>query len=236
MLTSRNQFSYSHLFLFLFLWKSFSTLSPYLFAERRVSDSGPTRESSKEHSTRSGRLSTSSIGGSQPLTRLARLLNQRPSFTPSDEIPRRLSWERYVTKSAIVKFLKYRTSLRRLEKGRRRRRRRRRKKRKKPKKKEKKNWSETIAAERTASTTPEASFDELLSERDLFRNKLRTSYYFSQHRSWYADTESLLPDGSSSSGGYLAPRSWIATDKFTGYLQLRFCNIEWLIRVNLTRQ
>ncbi|XP_050592885.1 uncharacterized protein LOC126923460 isoform X3 [Bombus affinis] len=62
--------------------------------ERRVSDSGPTRESSKEHSTRSGRLSTSSIGGSQPLTRLARLLNQRPSFTPSDEIPRRLSWER----------------------------------------------------------------------------------------------------------------------------------------------
>ncbi|CAL7934958.1 unnamed protein product [Xylocopa violacea] len=61
--------------------------------ERRVSDTGP-RESSKEHSTRSGRLSTSSIGGSQPLTRLARLLNQRPSFTPSDEIPRRLSWER----------------------------------------------------------------------------------------------------------------------------------------------
>ncbi|XP_032665032.1 uncharacterized protein LOC116841322 isoform X3 [Odontomachus brunneus] len=63
--------------------------------ERRVSDSGPTsRESSKEHSARSGRLSTSSIGGSQPLNRLARLLNQRPSFTPSDEIPRRLSWER----------------------------------------------------------------------------------------------------------------------------------------------
>ncbi|XP_076183926.1 ankyrin repeat and fibronectin type III domain containing protein wide awake isoform X4 [Ptiloglossa arizonensis] len=63
--------------------------------ERRVSDSGPaSRESSKEHSTRSGRLSTSSIGSSQPLTRLARLLNQRPSFTPSDEIPRRLSWER----------------------------------------------------------------------------------------------------------------------------------------------
>ncbi|XP_011640397.1 uncharacterized protein LOC105429245 isoform X2 [Pogonomyrmex barbatus] len=63
--------------------------------ERRVSDSGPAgRESSKEHSARSGRLSTSSIGGSQPLNRLARLLNQRPSFTPSDEIPRRLSWER----------------------------------------------------------------------------------------------------------------------------------------------
>ncbi|XP_076230077.1 ankyrin repeat and fibronectin type III domain containing protein wide awake isoform X4 [Nomia melanderi] len=62
--------------------------------ERRVSDSGPvTRESSKEHS-RSGRLSTTSIGGSQPLTRLARLLNQRQSYTPSDEIPRRLSWER----------------------------------------------------------------------------------------------------------------------------------------------
>ncbi|XP_031772819.1 uncharacterized protein LOC100867205 [Apis florea] len=68
--------------------------------ERRVSDSGPpTRESSKEHSTRSGRLSTSSIGGSQPLTRLARLLNQRPSFVPSDEIPRRLSWERYVNET-----------------------------------------------------------------------------------------------------------------------------------------
>ncbi|XP_017759302.1 PREDICTED: uncharacterized protein LOC108550152 [Eufriesea mexicana] len=63
--------------------------------ERRVSDSGPpSKESSKEHSTRSGRLSTCSISGSQPLTRLARLLNQRPSFTPSDEIPRRLSWER----------------------------------------------------------------------------------------------------------------------------------------------
>lgn len=70
------------------------------------------------------------------MTRLARLLNQRPSFTPSDEIPRRLSWERYVTKSAIVKFLKYRTSLRGLEKGRSRRRRR--KKRKKPEKKKKK--------------------------------------------------------------------------------------------------
>lgn len=81
----------------------------FLFAERRVSDSGPpSRESSKEHSTRSGRLSTSSISGSQPLTRLARLLNQRPSFTPSDEIPRRLSWERYVTKSANDGFLKYR--------------------------------------------------------------------------------------------------------------------------------
>ncbi|KAG7210473.1 hypothetical protein KM043_011997 [Ampulex compressa] len=63
--------------------------------ERRVSDSGPgNRESSKDRSARSGRLSTSSISGSQPLTRLARLLNQRPSFTPSDEIPRRLSWER----------------------------------------------------------------------------------------------------------------------------------------------
>ncbi|XP_029672352.1 uncharacterized protein LOC115240991 isoform X2 [Formica exsecta] len=62
---------------------------------RRVSDSGPaSRESSKEHSARSGRLSTSTIGGSQPLNRLARLLNQRPSFTPSDEIPRRLSWEK----------------------------------------------------------------------------------------------------------------------------------------------
>ncbi|XP_014484057.1 PREDICTED: uncharacterized protein LOC106749274 isoform X2 [Dinoponera quadriceps] len=65
------------------------------YNERRVSDSGPAgRETSKEHSARSGRLSSSSIGGSQPLNRLARLLNQRPSFTPSDEIPRRLSWER----------------------------------------------------------------------------------------------------------------------------------------------
>ncbi|XP_011866919.1 PREDICTED: uncharacterized protein LOC105561495 isoform X5 [Vollenhovia emeryi] len=73
--------------------------------ERRVSDSGPaSRESSKEHSARSGRLSTSSIGGSQPLNRLARLLNQRPSFTPSDEIPRRLSWERrdYSTTSSCL--------------------------------------------------------------------------------------------------------------------------------------
>lgn len=70
--------------------------------ERRVSDSGPTsREFSKEHSARSGRLSTSSIGGSQPLNRLARLLNQRPSFTPSDEIPRRLSWERYVNEPTV---------------------------------------------------------------------------------------------------------------------------------------
>ncbi|XP_025991314.1 uncharacterized protein LOC105195024 isoform X5 [Solenopsis invicta] len=72
--------------------------------ERRVSDSGPaSRESSREHSARSGRLSTSSIGGSQPLNRLARLLNQRPSFTPSDEIPRRLSWERrdYSTSSCL---------------------------------------------------------------------------------------------------------------------------------------
>ncbi|KAL0130197.1 hypothetical protein PUN28_002051 [Cardiocondyla obscurior] len=73
--------------------------------ERRVSDSGPaSRESSKEHSGRSGRLSSSSIGGSQPLNRLARLLNQRPSFTPSDEIPRRLSWERrdYSTTSSCL--------------------------------------------------------------------------------------------------------------------------------------
>ncbi|XP_067208009.1 ankyrin repeat and fibronectin type-III domain-containing protein 1 isoform X7 [Linepithema humile] len=73
--------------------------------ERRVSDSGPVgRELSKEHSARSGRLSTSSIGGSQPLNRLARLLNQRPSFTPSDEIPRRLSWERrdYSTTSSCL--------------------------------------------------------------------------------------------------------------------------------------
>ncbi|XP_011346322.1 uncharacterized protein LOC105284481 isoform X3 [Ooceraea biroi] len=73
--------------------------------ERRVSDSGPaSRESFKEHSTRSGRLSTSSISGSQPFNRLARLLNQRPSFTPSDEIPRRLSWERrdYITTSSCL--------------------------------------------------------------------------------------------------------------------------------------
>lgn len=40
------------------------------------------------------------------MTRLARLLNQRPSFVPSDEIPRRLSWERYVTKPTVG-FLKY---------------------------------------------------------------------------------------------------------------------------------
>lgn len=75
--------------------------------ERRVSDSGPaSRESSKEHSARSGRLSASNIGGSQPLNRLARLLNQRPSFTPSDEIPRRLSWERYVTEPTVARISK----------------------------------------------------------------------------------------------------------------------------------
>ncbi|XP_011499425.1 PREDICTED: uncharacterized protein LOC105363435 [Ceratosolen solmsi marchali] len=63
--------------------------------ERRVSDIGPNYRESKELSSRvASRLSTCSIGGSQPLTRLARLLNQRPSFTPSDDIPRRLSWER----------------------------------------------------------------------------------------------------------------------------------------------
>lgn len=79
--------------------------------ERRVSDSGPaSRESSKEHSARSGRLSTSSIGGSQPLNRLARLLNQRPSFTPSDEIPRRLSWERYVNENAATPRISKRSS------------------------------------------------------------------------------------------------------------------------------
>ncbi|XP_012152665.1 ankyrin repeat and fibronectin type III domain containing protein wide awake isoform X3 [Megachile rotundata] len=71
-------------------------LTPRISFTNDTIDSGAeARESSKEHSTRSSRLlSTSSIGGSQPLTRLARLLNQRPSFTPSDEIPRRLSWER----------------------------------------------------------------------------------------------------------------------------------------------
>ena len=63
-------------------------------AERRVSDLGPSNRETYKDSSRSGRLSTSSVSGSQPLTRLARLLNQRPSFTPSDDIPRRLSWER----------------------------------------------------------------------------------------------------------------------------------------------
>ncbi|XP_048507343.1 uncharacterized protein LOC105689444 isoform X4 [Athalia rosae] len=64
--------------------------------ERRVSDISTTssRETSKESVSRSGRLSSASVSGAQPLTRLARLLNQRPSFTPSDELPRRLSWER----------------------------------------------------------------------------------------------------------------------------------------------
>ncbi|XP_051173974.1 uncharacterized protein LOC127289823 isoform X4 [Leptopilina boulardi] len=62
--------------------------------ERRVSDFGPSNREQFKESSRSGRLSTSSISGSQPLNRLARLLNQRPSFTPSDDIPRRLSWER----------------------------------------------------------------------------------------------------------------------------------------------
>ncbi|XP_046608985.1 uncharacterized protein LOC124299719 isoform X4 [Neodiprion virginianus] len=63
--------------------------------ERRVSDiSTSSRDTSKESVSRSGRLSSASVSGSQPLTRLARLLNQRPSFIPSDELPRRLSWER----------------------------------------------------------------------------------------------------------------------------------------------
>ncbi|RLU21239.1 hypothetical protein DMN91_005612, partial [Ooceraea biroi] len=75
------------------------------YNERRVSDSGPaSRESFKEHSTRSGRLSTSSISGSQPFNRLARLLNQRPSFTPSDEIPRRLSWERSSSIDSVAEW------------------------------------------------------------------------------------------------------------------------------------
>ncbi|XP_068990184.1 ankyrin repeat and fibronectin type-III domain-containing protein 1 isoform X5 [Neodiprion pinetum] len=63
--------------------------------ERRVSDiSTSSRDTSKESVSRSGRLSSASVSGTQPLTRLARLLNQRPSFIPSDELPRRLSWER----------------------------------------------------------------------------------------------------------------------------------------------
>ncbi|KYN00200.1 hypothetical protein ALC62_09080 [Cyphomyrmex costatus] len=77
----------------------------FFYIERRVSDCGPANKvSSKEHSVRSGRLSASNIGGSQPLNKLARLLNQRPSFTPSDEIPRRLSWERrdYSTTSSCL--------------------------------------------------------------------------------------------------------------------------------------
>ncbi|XP_031777815.1 uncharacterized protein LOC100123939 isoform X2 [Nasonia vitripennis] len=67
--------------------------------ERRVSDTGPSsyyrdgQQQQQQH--KGGRLSTCSIGSSQPLVKLARLLNQRPSFTPpSDDIPRRLSWER----------------------------------------------------------------------------------------------------------------------------------------------
>ena len=63
-------------------------------AERRVSDIGPSNRESYKENSKSGRLSSSSVSGSQPLNRLARLLNQRGSFIPSDEIPRRLSWER----------------------------------------------------------------------------------------------------------------------------------------------
>jgi len=86
-----------------------SSCQIFFVTERRVSDSSPAnRGSSKEYSVRSGRLSISNIGGSQPLNRLARLLNQRPNFTPNDEIPRRLSWERYVTKPIVLCILKCR--------------------------------------------------------------------------------------------------------------------------------
>ncbi|XP_058794771.1 LOW QUALITY PROTEIN: ankyrin repeat and fibronectin type-III domain-containing protein 1 [Phymastichus coffea] len=67
--------------------------------ERRVSDTGPScpRQSAfREASARStGKLNSCGFAGSQPLTKLARLLNQRPSFVPpGDDVPRRLSWER----------------------------------------------------------------------------------------------------------------------------------------------
>ncbi|XP_063981547.1 uncharacterized protein Wake isoform X2 [Diachasmimorpha longicaudata] len=88
--------------------KSNKLLTPRIFftddtlaGERRVSESviEPRQKASRsaEHPTSrtSGRLSSSSVlSTSQPLTRLARLLNQRPSYTPSDDITRRLSWER----------------------------------------------------------------------------------------------------------------------------------------------
>ncbi|KAK0173173.1 hypothetical protein PV328_006411 [Microctonus aethiopoides] len=70
------------------------------FGERRVSESGVSSRQktiqSEENVGHSGyRLSTGNIlVGSQPLTRLAKLLNQKPNYTPSDDIPRRLSWER----------------------------------------------------------------------------------------------------------------------------------------------
>ncbi|KAH0947326.1 hypothetical protein HN011_003372 [Eciton burchellii] len=73
--------------------------------ERRVSDSTPaSREFFKEHSAKSNKLITSNIGGSQPFNRFTRFLNQRPSFTPSDDIPRRLSWDRrdYITSSSCL--------------------------------------------------------------------------------------------------------------------------------------
>lgn len=76
-----------------------------LTVERRVSDTGPSsyyregqQQQQQQQQHKGGRLSTCSIGSSQPLVKLARLLNQRPSFTPpSDDIPRRLSWERSVS-------------------------------------------------------------------------------------------------------------------------------------------
>ncbi|XP_011300773.1 uncharacterized protein wake isoform X2 [Fopius arisanus] len=88
--------------------KSTKLLTPRIFCtdetlagERRVSESviEAHRKGSRsgEHvsSRTSGRLSSSSVlSTSQPLTRLARLLNQRPSYIPSDNITRRLSWER----------------------------------------------------------------------------------------------------------------------------------------------
>ncbi|XP_023316665.1 uncharacterized protein LOC106658011 isoform X1 [Trichogramma pretiosum] len=67
--------------------------------ERRVSDSsGAYRSAGNELaqgcSRLAGRLSTCSAGAVQPLSRLARVFNQRPSFIPQEDSPRRLSWER----------------------------------------------------------------------------------------------------------------------------------------------
>lgn len=111
------------------------------------------------------------------MTRLARLLNQRPSFIPSDEIPRRLSWERYVTKPTI-RFLKYEgregrggeawipLSIREQEK-----------KKKKKKKMEKRKFLAEIERKQPLSGGESSEF----SRRNLFRNKLLTSYYFSRN-------------------------------------------------------
>jgi len=82
-------------------------LAYFFVIERRVSDSTPaSREFFKEHSAKSNKLITSNIGGSQPFNRFTRFLNQRPSFTPSDDIPRRLSWDRYIIEFTVNVTLK----------------------------------------------------------------------------------------------------------------------------------